>query len=609
LLVDVKQNDNDRGSQGKGDPKMKYKIRSARFILTCLFVVFPLTAFASDNPEVFVVATDIFGNSSYAMSYGDGTLAQYEDLVTFSDWRSYSYSNGLGDFDNDGDFDLILARGMWSGPVLFYEKIGPNNQFVQRDIGLSWSGAKYPAGMAVADFNEDGHLDFIITYYNSTKCDLYTGLGNYEFTMSSLAATAPSLSFGADATDFNNDGHADFVVAPYSGDFYINLGTGDGSFNTTTQANLGSVSYFGVAAADFDRDGNIDLVATSDSLIDIYYGTGTGTFEYGDRILDSGIYNSPVDNYDFNGDGHQDIVLGAYSNPSLYTASYANGEGIAVMLGDGQGTFGDPVVYGGFSTGAYVTTISAPPAAANIEPVAVIYCDLFETPTPQVIPEVTAGQEITLDGLESYDEDGKIISYMWNFGDGSSIAPGDTVQHVYAEAGEYTITLTVTDNGDATSIAELTLLVVPPRETLKAKLVILPRKLNLKSKGRWMNAYVKFPKGCDVTRAEITSLVITKKDSQFTIDLTDREFNLVVKNKKRWTKRRWLKLKFDRQAFIDAISGSSVINAISGFSGKIVVDIQGEVFRNGDPVDFSGKDKIRIKKPYKKKKRSKKKNR
>ena len=78
---------------------MKYKIRCPFYILTIFFVVFPLMVFASDSPEVFVVATDIYGNSSYAMSYGDGSLAQYEDLVTFSDWRSYSYSNGIGDFD------------------------------------------------------------------------------------------------------------------------------------------------------------------------------------------------------------------------------------------------------------------------------------------------------------------------------------------------------------------------------------------------------------------------------------------------------------------------------------------------------------------------------
>jgi hypothetical protein len=583
---------------------MKYKIRCPKVILACLFVAFPLMAFASDNPEVFVVATDIYGNSSYAMSYGDGTLAPYEDLVTFSDWRSYSYSNGVGDFDNDGDFDVILARGRNGGSIIFLEKIGSNNQFVERDIGLSWSGAKYPASMAVADFNEDGHLDFIITYYYSTKCDLYTGDGNYGFTLSTLSLTAPSLSFGADAADFNNDGHADFVVAPYSGDFHINFGNGDGTFTTTTHANLDSVSYYGVAAADFDRDGNIDLVATADSLIDIYYGTGNATFEHGDRILDSGIYNSPVDNYDFNGDGHQDIVLGAYSNPSLYSASYTNGEGIAVMLGNGQGAFGSPIVYGGVSSGSYVTAISAPPTVANKEPVAIIHCDLFEeTVARAAAPDlsITVGQTFTVDGLDSYDEDGEITGYLWHFGDGR-IAEGDTVQHVYDEAGEYIITLTVTDNRNGTNSAELRMHVLPaPAVTVKARLKVRPRTLNLKSKGRWMKAYVRLPKGSDVTQVEITSLEIAKRDSQLTIDLTDSKFNLVVKTKKRWTKRRWFQIKFDRRAFIDAISGSSVIDAIRGSSGKIVLKLHGKTLRYGKPVNFIGKDKIRIKKPKKKK--------
>ena len=526
------------------------------------------------------------------MSHGDGTLAQYEDLVTFSDWRSYSYSNGVGDFDNDGDFDLILARGKNGGDILFLEKTDSGNQFVNRDIALRWSGAKYPAGMAVADFNEDGHLDFIITYYASTKCDLFTGDGNYGFTLSTLGVTAPSLSFGADAADFNKDGHADFVVAPYAGDFYINLGNGDGTFNTITHVNLDSMSYYGIAAADIDRDGNTDLIATSDSIIDIYYGNGDGTFVYGDRILDSGIYRSPVDNYDFNGDGYQDIVLGAYSNPSLYTESYTNGEGIAVMLGDGQGSFGDPVVYGGLSVGSYVTTISAPPSAANIEPVAVIYCDLFDTHTLRAIPQVTTGQQITLDGLGSYDEDGEIVSYAWDFGNGD-IAQGDTVQHAYDEAGEYTITLTVTDNAGATNSAEVTLLVVP-REKIAAKIKFLPRVLNLKSRGRWIWAFAKLPKGYQANKIAVNSLVINEGNAEHTINLADKKDAVLVRHYGRLARRGLFKLRIDRQLVTDALDGTS---------NKIVLGIQGQVWHKDEWVDFSATDTIRVIQPGKKRPR------
>ncbi len=563
---------------------MKNKIRSAWFVLTCCFVVFPLIAFASDNPEVYVVTTDIYGNSSYNMSNGDGTFTENEELITFSDWRSYSYSNAVGDFDNDGDFDLILARGKSSGYVYVFEKIGAGNQFVQRNIETGWTEGKYPAGAVVADFNEDDQLDFIMTYYLSTNCSLYEGDGNFGFTESILAATAPSISFGADAADFNNDGHADFVVVPYysAEELYINLGNGDGTFHTIKNESYSSNGYWDVAAADFNRDGNVDLVATSNSFMDVYYGNGDGTFAYQYRIADSGIYDSPVDNFDFNADGHQDLVIGAYTSPSLSFASNSNGEGIAVFFGDGEGTFGDPVVYGVAAIGGYVTTISAPPPIPNREPVAMINC---------ARSEVTAGQTFEVDGSGSYDEDGTIISYQWDFGDGSDDAQGDIVQHVYDEAGEYTITLTVTDDRKATNRAEVTMLVVP-RATLAAKIKFVPRVLNLKSRGRWIWAFARLPKGYHAHKVEINSLLIDDGGSQRSINLADSKKGIDVKTHRKHARRGIFRLKIDRQLVADAITGDS---------DKVVLGIQGEVLHNGDPVEFVAEDTIRVIHPVKKK--------
>ena len=56
----------------------------------------------------------------------------------------------------------------------------------------------------------------------------------------------------------------------------------------------------------------------------------------------------------------------------------------------------------------------------------------------------------SMDASASFDSDGSIVSYDWDFGDGSS-GSGATVDHVYFGAGPYTITLTVTDNEGATA--------------------------------------------------------------------------------------------------------------------------------------------------------------
>lgn len=60
------------------------------------------------------------------------------------------------------------------------------------------------------------------------------------------------------------------------------------------------------------------------------------------------------------------------------------------------------------------------------------------------------GEPVILSAEGSYDIDGKIISFNWDFGDGNK-GSGEIVTHRYLEPGEYTIVLTVTDNDGATA--------------------------------------------------------------------------------------------------------------------------------------------------------------
>ena len=60
-----------------------------------------------------------------------------------------------------------------------------------------------------------------------------------------------------------------------------------------------------------------------------------------------------------------------------------------------------------------------------------------------------ANEVVTFDASESYNAMGKIVTYTWDFGDGSR-GEGITVEHPFAAAGEYYTTLTVTDNGGKT---------------------------------------------------------------------------------------------------------------------------------------------------------------
>jgi PKD repeat protein len=68
-------------------------------------------------------------------------------------------------------------------------------------------------------------------------------------------------------------------------------------------------------------------------------------------------------------------------------------------------------------------------------------------PIAEAGPDHTAeaAQEVSFIGIESYDTDGEISSYQWDFGDGSSDT-GSSVTHEYDSAGTYEVTLTVIDD-------------------------------------------------------------------------------------------------------------------------------------------------------------------
>lgn len=79
---------------------------------------------------------------------------------------------------------------------------------------------------------------------------------------------------------------------------------------------------------------------------------------------------------------------------------------------------------------------------------------------------------VALDASASTDSDGTIATYSWAFGDGE-IGSGKTVSHVYTTPGDYTVTLTVTDDrgGSATKTAQVSPALapnVPPTAALAA---------------------------------------------------------------------------------------------------------------------------------------------
>jgi PKD repeat protein len=86
-----------------------------------------------------------------------------------------------------------------------------------------------------------------------------------------------------------------------------------------------------------------------------------------------------------------------------------------------------------------------------------------QAPTASFIANPTLGDApltVDFDAIGSIDPDGTIVSYVWDFGNGGGT--GMNASHTYSTAGNYTVTLTVTDDGGATDTATTTIQVTTP---------------------------------------------------------------------------------------------------------------------------------------------------
>ena len=75
---------------------------------------------------------------------------------------------------------------------------------------------------------------------------------------------------------------------------------------------------------------------------------------------------------------------------------------------------------------------------------------------------------VVAQGGASSDSDGTIVSYVWNWGDGSPNGAGVSASHQYTNSGTYTVTLVVTDNAGATDTASTTVTISNRPPTAKA---------------------------------------------------------------------------------------------------------------------------------------------
>jgi PKD repeat protein/KaiC/GvpD/RAD55 family RecA-like ATPase len=230
-------------------------------------------------------------------------------------------------------------------------------------------------------------------------------------------------------------------TSPYTYQWYLNSVSVSGATKsswTFTPSSHGSYNvYLQVLDAVSAVATSNTAVATVNSALSVMISPGSVSLGAGQSQLFTSSVSGGTPTYSYHWYLNGLLVSGATSSKWTFTPSSPGSNNVYVSVTDNVG-----------STAAS-NTASVTVNPALIPPVAQF---------TESANEVYTGTLVQFNASFSYDPDGTIISYYWDFGDGKN-ATGEVTSHSYAEDGNYTVALTVTDNDGLSDTQEDTILI------------------------------------------------------------------------------------------------------------------------------------------------------
>jgi flagellin-like hook-associated protein FlgL len=244
----------------------------------------------------------------------------YGSVATYSTTggTNASSSNFEGDFDGDGDLDLLTVN-----PTNVYTiRLGNGDGTFGAAQTFAGNGNSYLTG----DIDDDGDDDLIINDKTNTWSDVYQSDGDGTFTITQTGLMDGASGFSGGLYDIDGDGDLDMIVTDQS-NALVYRSNGDGTFTLTMSSSIAVDRIAGVT--DIDGDGDLDFI-THDTIEGggVFTNDGSGNYTMVSTFAGTGSKNVLVTG-DYDNDGFNDFVTLTTTNEvlTLFTEDTSVGVG------------------------------------------------------------------------------------------------------------------------------------------------------------------------------------------------------------------------------------------------------------------------------------------